>query len=359
MMTIAPPPRLGYVKALDGVRAIAVVAVLVFHVYEPRFKYGFNGVTVFFVLSGFLITTTLIEEWRDGGAINLGKFYRRRALRLLPAATLMVLVSLLPFNPGGYRTRGKSALVALVYLSNWAEAFHWTDMRSLSHTWSLAIEEQFYLLWPLLLILLLKFQRTRTRIVGIVGAGVVLAIALRLLLVWAGSSPDRLYRGLDTRADELLIGCLAAVGLAFCSDHPILRSRRTRGVLAVLLMPLAIFDAMRLSWFDRQTFVTGIPVVETLAMLLIVTLVVERESMLSRAFEMPALVWVGRLSYSLYLWHWLVLRAFDEVDIAVQARRAIVIALSFSAAAFSYYAVERPFLRLKARFAPHVKGGTT
>ena len=348
-MTEGVTRRLGYVPALDGVRAFAVLAVIGVHLNIRYFRFGYIGVTVFFVLSGFLITTVLLEEWHLTNSIRLLGFYRRRALRLLPAATLLVLVSLLPFNPNPFADRAKAALMTSVYVANWAWAFPSIKMGSLTHTWSLSLEEQFYLLWAPMLIGLLYFGWTRFRLTSITCLLIVVACGIRLVLVWSGSPPLRIYYGLDTRASGLLIGCLAAATLSFHRDHPVVRSGRMRLAIALALAPLAIYQAIYFSWNDRADFIIGYPVVETLSVLLILTLVLERESWLSRVLEMPALVWAGRISYGLYLWHWLVIYALATVPMHPIFRHAVVLGVTFSAAAISYYAVERPFLRLKAR----------
>jgi len=159
-----PSPRFSYQPSLDGLRAIAIVLVMLLHAQAmasgawPYFLGGYTGVDIFFVLSGFLITSLLVQEWRDTGRISLRKFYIRRALRLLPALCVLLLVLGVGVKLFGLYLHVTLAtlLAALFYVANWALAFDTLDMGALHHTWSLSVEEQFYILWPLMLIGMLR-----------------------------------------------------------------------------------------------------------------------------------------------------------------------------------------------------------
>src|SRR5262245_60440887 len=169
---------------------------------------GFIGVDVFFVLSGYLITALLVVEWEQDGRISLPHFYARRALRLLPALSLLLLAYL---AVGWWLTKGWQALlvnagIVLFYAANWARALG-RDLPILGHTWSLSIEEQFYLLWPPIVVVLLRLGLTRRGLAAVALGGALLAAAARVALGLAGASFQRLYNGLDTRADALLVGC--------------------------------------------------------------------------------------------------------------------------------------------------------
>ena len=162
--------RLGYRPSLDGLRGVAVLVVMAHHAYVPFFRGGGVGVDIFFVLSGFLITSLLLEEWRRTQDISLRGFYIRRGLRLLPALFMLLLVlqayALLRMRGDAFWEMEKAIGAVLGYFGNWVAALGLYDMRVLSHTWSLSIEEQFYFLWPIILLLMLRSRWKRTRILG-------------------------------------------------------------------------------------------------------------------------------------------------------------------------------------------------
>ncbi len=214
--TVAASPqfRLGYRPALDGMRGVAVLVVVGLHMYVPFLAGGYLGVDIFFVLSGFLITSLLLEEWRRSGRISFRDFYLRRALRLLPAlfAFLLILQAyiLLRMRGDEFWQMEKASLAVLAYFGNWAKAYG-VDLRALNHMWSLAVEEQFYFVWPVIFLLLLRIRRNPSWIVY----ALILAIggiALRRAFMSGHVTEARIYNGSDTRFDELLTGCVLAVG---------------------------------------------------------------------------------------------------------------------------------------------------
>src|SRR5262249_10444122 len=217
------PFHLGYRPWLDGLRGLAILMVLAFHC--RLLPGGSLGVDIFFVLSGFLITSLLVEEWERRGTISFKHFYLRRALRLLPAFLLTLLACAVAIWIWGSReelaTLGRESLVAICYISNWP-ALHQVGMPHLGHTWSLSLEEQFYFLWPLLLWLMLWLRLPRRRLIAVLVAGIVACAVLRFTLYRLNCVPGpekaanvlRLYMGLDTRADALLVGCVT--GLLAC-----------------------------------------------------------------------------------------------------------------------------------------------
>ena len=223
--TAGPTGRLPHLAPLDGLRAIAVAAVMAFHTGASWAVGGFLGVDVFFVLSGFLITVLLLKEWQRRTQVSLRRFYARRALRLLPAVTLMCAV-ILVIGPVGTGAAARNALWKAVagtmfYFQNWQQAFHLIPILQLTdHTWSLAIEEQFYLVWPTLLIATLLLARRAGRdplnAALIVALTLAAASAIEKIVLWSGpGSQARIYYGTDTRADPLLIG--AALGICYVS----------------------------------------------------------------------------------------------------------------------------------------------
>jgi peptidoglycan/LPS O-acetylase OafA/YrhL len=202
-----------YIPALDGVRCLAVTAVLVGHSFRSLVEIANQGVNVFFVLSGFLITGVLLKEHHDTGRIRLSAFYMRRALRLFPALWLMLgtfMAVALFFFPQRVPELWPAALAGALYVMNWVNAFELFPTTMFAHTWSLAIEEQFYLLWPLVLIASLAYGR---RVALAAAVGLAAASAAWAAWLWYSGAPaHRTDNGFDTRACLLLVGCAIALG---------------------------------------------------------------------------------------------------------------------------------------------------
>ena len=343
----------GYWPALDGLRAIAVLWVLLFHAGVPPFRGGFIGVDVFFVLSGCLITGLLLAEFDAAGRIALGHFYVRRALRLVPALALVlalfVLASWVRLDAAGGRASVREALWAGAYLTNWVRAFGLDPMPHLGHTWSLAIEEQFYLLWPALLLACVRG--------GGGGARRVLALALALALaVWgwrvaltlAGASADRLYNGLDTRVDTLMWGCALAAAVQWRRGAP-LPAPLARGLAWVALGALALLAlaACTLDWQARGLYLGGSVMVAALSALLVFDLACNPASRLRRALSWPPLVALGRVSYGVYLWHFVIYVFLYRQGVPRLEVQLLGSALTALAVWASWRWVEQPALRLK------------
>ena len=342
--------RLGYTPALDGLRGVAIGFVLFAHVFG--LVNGAIGVEIFFVLSGFLITALLVNEWDANGTIALTAFYRRRALRLLPALlaglAVFLVQSLVTFALGdahGNRSLSnavESALFGATYVANIAGAWHGWAAPGLVHLWSLATEEQFYLLWPVALAFLLRSRVSRRWIAG--GLLVVLAaIALhRLQLSLAGANPRRLYMAPDTSFDAIVTGC--ALGLAWTSGllpSALLSRRFTRRAyqpaLAIIFVCLAAT-----SWRDRHLYDGLLVAVELSAAVLLLTALCDPGAALTRLLSRPGLVYVGRISYGLYVWHLILMWTMPYGALPGAA-------LTFPVAALSYRYLELPFLRRKQR----------
>ena len=218
-------PQLSYVAGLDGIRAISIIGIMANHSGLGWAAGGFISVNVFFVLSGYLITALLVKEWLRSGTIRLKQFWARRARRLLPALfVLLIGIALYAWLLAPPDTRGSlrtNALATLFYFSNWHQIFSGqsyfaqTAVQSpLLHTWTLAIEEQFYLVWPLVVLGVLKWRK---RLRPLLALTVVMAVASAVemaLLFHSGADPSRLYYGTDTRAEDLLLGAIVALALA-------------------------------------------------------------------------------------------------------------------------------------------------
>jgi peptidoglycan/LPS O-acetylase OafA/YrhL len=320
--------RLGYVPPLDGLRGVAIALVISFHYFAFPFGGG-DGVDLFFVLSGFLITTLLLEERSATGAISLGSFYGRRARRLLPA----LLVMLAAFSVIAL-AKGHDPVWDLerfgFYTGNAARAFTLLPPSGLDHLWSLAEEEQFYLLWPLLLLAFARSRRLLMFTLALTGA----LILYRAGLAIGGASLNRLYFGPDTHADGLMMGAALAIIL----------QRRSITVPEGLLPWIVGSFVLAVLIPDVNTgwHIIGLPLFELVCAALIAAAV--SGSSLTSALSWPPLVFLGKISYSLYLWHFMLLWAFGS------RYEMIALPVTFACAYLSYRFVERPFRR--RRFAP-------
>lgn len=352
--------HLGYRPALDGLRAIAILAVMIYH--AGLLLGGWAGVDVFFALSGFLITSLLIEEHRRTGRIALRQFYARRLLRLLPA--LIVCVAVVggvsyALHPDG---RARLAVIlgsVLFYVANWA-MIGGIKLGLFGHTWSLAIEEQFYLLWPPLLIVLLRWVR-RPGAIGVLLLALAAASAgYRLGVVWTTPPTPyltmRLFAGLDVRADSLLVGCaLAALAAGGVLERLPRVASASLGIVGILGLA-TIFAAAR---FSVSFYAYGLSTVTALATTLVMADTLRPGSWLSRCLGARPLVLVGRISYGLYLWHFSVFYLAGTLNVysnrfVAPPLAALVLGWvgTFVVAAVSYWLVERRALELKARFQP-------
>jgi peptidoglycan/LPS O-acetylase OafA/YrhL len=344
-----------YRPALDGVRAVAVLAVIVYHLGYGWLPGGFLGVDIFFVLSGYLITTLLLLEHDRAGRIDLKGFWFRRARRLLPAVFLMLLfvtwhvaATAPPFE---HAWRRQDILWTLFYGANWhfiasdqGYFAQFTSASPLRHAWSLAIEEQFYLFWPALLLVLCARGRRAIAIACVVGIATSMALSMWL---FHAADPSRSYYGTDTRMHELLIGAL----LAALGGRSALRSVSTPWAprLASGAGALALIGGFL--WLDGRSPVyyfglSGGFAAATAA--LIWSIETAPRGIVARGLSLPAVRWTGQISYGLYLWHWPVILAIASAprflrwlpgSSGVNLTR---LAATFAAATASFYLLEQP-----------------
>ena len=363
--TVPRRALLGRSPALDGLRGLALIWVVTYHFTSSRgpFPGGWVGLDVFFVLSGFLITAMLLDEVRTHGRVSMRLFYARRACRLLPALLVMLAVwvgVLLAFSdtswiaatPGG-PGRGdpvdvgaalRQVGIVLLYGVNWLYALASGDA-PLAHLWSLAVEEQFYVVWPWVLLLLLHLPRAR-RAWPVLALAAVSA-ALPFFLYDGGAGTDRIYFGTDTRAVGMLLGAVAA--LAWHRRRSLGRpvvAPTTRAWLGLATVVAFLFTVGNIPLKSL-----GGPAIMAVAAMQVVPYLVDRPaSPMGRFFSAPVLVWLGQRSYAVYLWHYLFATWLNPLSPWVSI--PVGVAASLAAAWLSWRFVEAPALRYGRRFRP-------
>ncbi len=309
--------RVRYRPALDGLRAVAVLAVLAYHWPASWMPGGFLGVEVFFVISGYLITALLLGERQRTGRNDFKAFWARRARRLLPALfTLLIVVSAvwLIWHPTEVAGLRGAVLAALAYVTNWyliaSKQSYFASVgrpSPLLHLWSLAVEEQFYLIWPLALAGLVRVFRRRMRFVLI---AVLLAAAasavLGVLLYHPGVDPFRVWYGTDTRAVGLLLGAALAIAVPPWRMSADIRrgARGLLGVVGVVALGAIIWMFVHVNEFDPFVYRGGFVLLDLITVGLILALVHPAVTISARVLSWSPLVWLGRRSYGIYLWHW-------------------------------------------------------
>ncbi len=361
----------GRVIGLDGLRAVAVVLVMAFHFGVGWLQGGFFGVDIFYVLSGYLITGLLLGEYRRAGRIKLSAFWLRRARRLLPALLIVLVAVTLMVRfaePAGlYPDFRMSALSALFYFSNWwqiAVSGNYFVLNGpaspLTHTWSLAVEEQFYLVWPFVVLAVMHLARTFSRgvrallalsVVGAVASAVEMA-----LLFHPGANTTRVYFGTDTHAQSILVGSALACAMTIVQMRrgeegmdPAARSLPLRVVL-VLLGAAGLAAVVSLSSFlsgsSSLTYEGGFALSALSTAAVITAVVCVPGGAMARLLGLAPLVWLGTISYGVYLWHYPVFVYLDNSRTGLSGLPLLVVrfAATVALATASYYLVERPVI---------------
>ena len=347
-----------YITGLDGIRAIAVIMVLAYHLKLALFKSGFLGVTVFFILSGYLITGILISEVEEEGTIDLKNFWLRRIRRLVPAVMSMAVVIIFVsavVNKIIFTKGCKDFLASVLGFNNWWQIFNKVSYfeaagvpSPFTHCWSLAIETQFYLIYPLILLGIYKLVKSRGEgraKRGLLFAGVTLLLALIsviLMIVLFDPQQDasRVYYGTDTRAFSLLFGAL----LAILWEYRMVPRRLSASVnmvlgsvsFAVLLVMTIAINGSSNFWYRGGQFVG------TILTVLVIYTVSGRKTWLSRFLSNPVLKWIGDRSYSIYLWHYPIILLISKGIKASWWITLIEIVLSVVLAELSYRFIETP-----------------
>ncbi len=346
----------GYRPHLDGLRAVAVYLVVLFHAGAARFSGGFIGVDVFFVLSGYLVTQLLMRDLASRGAIRFGRFYARRMRRLLPAAFATLVITAIVYSAVASPTETSSAVNAFkasfLYVANWffirrSTGYFSTDVNALPvvHFWSLAVEEQFYLLWPILLgslfALTRRFGRRAHRAMQVaVGGGALASMVWALSL--AGSHLDRAYYGTDTRAYELLAGAFVAL-----TPGLVRRATRYQGLALAAVGATAVLLLLSTSFIHINAVQRGVVTTIT-TVALIIAIEAARGGPVNRVLSSPTAVYLGQISYGTYLWHWpviVVALALTNRTISPLSTFAISALMGTGLASLSYQALERPIRR--------------
>jgi peptidoglycan/LPS O-acetylase OafA/YrhL len=352
-MSTKPPFRLEHWPSLDGLRGVSILLVLFFHLRfaEPNFGFlfpgGALGVDVFFGLSGFLITAILLNEIQQRGTVDLRRFYIRRALRLWPALVSVILfacvVGLTISSFGNLGITRLRFLSTVFYFTNWLATVQGSRMWFLGHFWSLAIEEQFYLVWPAFLLLMLRCRVSGWKLVIVIGLLIAASLLLKVWLFTGGSSTKRIFFGSDTRGDGILAGCgLAAVlySRQFQLSSKTSNALATIGLGFILLFSVVGDDHFALLYCGATT------IVSVAATLVVAGCLLGPSSFVNNFLSSQAFVWLGKRSYGMYLWHW---PMYEIARLSPFRWSVVPIALGSTilVSYLSFRFIERPFLSLK------------
>lgn len=336
--------------SLDGLRAMAAFLVVFYHFGLP--VSGGFGVLVFFVLSGFLITWLLLKEDDRHATISVRAFYMRRVLRIFPAFYVYWLVLIGALAVFHKRIVWAQAISAFAYVNNYYQAIFGDPDTGLSHTWSLGIEEQFYLLWPAAFLLL---RKSRARMAHVLIAGIALVWVHRWLLILVFHvHQGYIYEAFDTRVDHLMIGCLLAV-LLRTGQYSGIWTWCCRGaympLLTIVLLAVSVATETTLGSFYRDTLAFVLDPV--LVAILIAQLIAFRSSFVGALWNWPWVRFLGRISYSIYLYQQIVIGPVTKVvrSLPMLLQLGVTCAAVVLVASVSYFVVERPFLKIKESFA--------
>lgn len=349
--------RFPYLPGIDALRAMAVLAVFFYHARVGWMPGGFLGVDVFFAISGYLITSLLLREFRRGGHVRLGRFWLRRARRLLPAVGVLIAVTMVVaaiVEPDRLDALRGDAIASLAYVANWHFVFghesyfeQFQRPSLFTHLWSLSVEEQFYLFWPLVFAAGMKLFGRGRLLIGVL-AGALGSVALAWLLFDPGSDASRIYYGTDTHA----VGLLAGVALAMVWSPVELRRRRTGPLvgpvldaIGALALGYIVLSFIHVHDYDLALFHGGYLWLALVSALLLAVLA-HPAARLGNLIGQPPVLWLGLRSYSFYLWHWPVLaltRPGFDVDLPQGVLVPLQLALVLLLADLSYRFVELPF----------------
>ena len=355
-----------YLPSIDSLRALAVLAVIIYHVDVNYLPGGFLGVDLFFVLSGYLISSLIIKEYRKTGSLNLYNFYIRRARRLLPAVYFMITVGLVVmvlFNEVLLRKSHLDAIFGYIYSSNWWYIFHKLDyfdsfgaQSPFKHLWSLAIEEQFYMIFPLLFLLVNRKKKSKDGTYKLnknflyVVLGLILVSLIAHILLFDINNISRIYFGTDTRAFSLLVGVVGAILYPMERLHAKVTPQQNMLYSVVSLVSIATLITVMIytSEYNTLLYRGGFLLVAILGLIVIISSG-KQHTLMSRLLSFKPVVFIGKISYSLYLWHFPVLVLTTPVSEIGNPNIIFVIlrvVLTFVLATASYMFVETPIRKL-------------
>ena len=355
-----------YLPSIDSLRALAVLAVIIYHVDVNYLPGGFLGVDLFFVLSGYLISSLIIKEFRKTGTVNLYNFYIRRARRLLPAVYFMITVGLVVmvlFNEVLLRKSHLDAIFGYIYSSNWWYIFHKLDyfdsfgaQSPFKHLWSLAIEEQFYMIFPLLFLLVNRKKKSKDGTYKLnknflyVVLGLILVSLIAYILLFDINNISRIYFGTDTRAFSLLVGVVGAILYPMERLHSKVTPQQNMIYSVVSLVSIATLITVMIYTSEYNTWLYrgGFLLVAILGLIVIISSG-KQHTLMSKLLSFKPIVFIGKISYSLYLWHFPILVLTTPVSEIGNPNIIFVILrviLTFILATASYVFVETPIRKL-------------
>ena len=355
-----------YLPSIDSLRALAVLAVIIYHVDVNYLPGGFLGVDLFFVLSGYLISSLIIKEFRKTGTVNLYNFYIRRARRLLPAVYFMItigLVVMVLFNEILLRKSHLDAIFGYIYSSNWWYIFHKLDyfdsfgaQSPFKHLWSLAIEEQFYMIFPLLFLLVNSKKKSKDGTYKLnknflyVVLGLILVSLIAHILLFDINNISRIYFGTDTRAFSLLVGVVGAILYPMERLHSKVTPQQNMIYSVVSLASIATLITVMVYTSEYNTWLYrgGFLLVAILGLIVIISSG-KQHTLMSKLLSFKPIVFIGKISYSLYLWHFPILVLTTPVSEIGNPNIFFVIlriVLTFAVAIVSYVFVETPIRKL-------------
>ena len=355
-----------YLPSIDSLRALAVLAVIIYHVDVNYLPGGFLGVDLFFVLSGYLISSLIIKEYRKTGSLNLYNFYIRRARRLLPAVYFMITVGLVVmvlFNEVLLRKSHLDAIFGYIYSSNWWYIFHKLDyfdsfgaQSPFKHLWSLAIEEQFYMIFPLLFLLVNGKKKSKGGTYKLnknflyVVLGLILVSLIAYILLFDINNISRIYFGTDTRAFSLLVGVVGAILYPMERLHSKVTPQQNMIYSVVSLVSIATLITVMIYTSEYNTWLYrgGFLLVAILGLIVIISSG-KQHTLMSKLLSFKPIVFIGKISYSLYLWHFPILVLTTPVSEIGNPNIIFVILrviLTFILATASYVFVETPIRKL-------------
>jgi peptidoglycan/LPS O-acetylase OafA/YrhL len=360
-MTTPKEKTLHYIKGLDGLRALAVLAVIAYHLNIPYSAGGFLGVTVFFVLSGYLITSLLVSEWEQTQKINLRQFWIRRGKRLLPAMFLLLIVLniITPLlRPELITNLRQDTIAATFYYSNWHyifqelsyfEAFEKPSL--LTHFWSLAIEEQFYIFWAVIILFFLKIVKSRKAIFLLILVVSIVSAVWMKILHDPNLDPSRVYYGTDTRIFSLLIGAsFAVITPKQAATH---LKKWLFESMATIGLAIFIFMVFYTNQYDSFLYEGGMALLSLATAGLVLSLAASPNLAINKILEWKPLKWIGIRSYGIYLWHYPV-HIFLNSNVNTEGMNVLKInleiLLTFLIASISYTYVEKPIRQGAFRF---------